>query len=467
MHSYPRRRSAIVFASTLVAYGLPVALAQAKRPDINEFAADWFLAGTAIPTYKSLLLSPGTPYRAGYMWRLNPFASAYFDLYMTVTAIKPEKNNVKNDGFAFWYVAENASQALQNLTQDHAHNQPEINANTWEKEFEKEEMTLMGYRPKFKGLGVFFTTGTEPSISFIVADGTKAFKLGSDIPAQDANKVDWTKGGPVKLKLKVTPDKIVADIEGQEPKVFQAPPITANGFIGLSSFVGIPEPNEPKAKSCVIEIKEFELHNKDPNSKDRSGDTSMLPEAKARKADEIAEDVLHESSRFKDHRAESDAIKDLTNTVFKLVVETQPMRMQMTRAIESLGKRLATLENTFAELKAELDKKTGHNLGAEFEAIKGELVSLSSVASQSTQERHKKLETLHSDIAEVHKTAHSPDMIDRHLDKLTQSNTKVLDKLASEHRMMFGLSIAAIAFIMIAGLSLYNKFRCWEKKHIL
>lgn len=465
MHSHERRRSAIVFASTLLAYGLPVALAQAKRPDINEFAADWFLAGTAIPTYKSLLLSPGTPYRAGYMWRLHPFNSAYFDLYMTIAATKPEKS-VKNDGFAFWYVAENASQALLNLTQQYVHNQGEIVGKTWEKQFETEEMTLMGYRPKFKGFGVFFTSGTEPSISFVMADGTKTFKLGSDIPAKDAYKVDWTKG-PVKLKMRVEPSKIVADIEGQEPRVFEAPPITANGFIGLTSFIAAPEAHEPNYKSCIVEVKEFELHNKDPNSKDRSGDTSVLPEGKARKAEDIAEDVLHESSRFKDHRAESDAIKDLTNTVFKLVVETQPMRMQMTRAIESLGKRIATMEQSFAELKAELDKKTGHNLGKEFEAIKSELVSLSSVASQSTQERHKKLETLHSDIAEVHKTAHSPDQIDRHLDKLTQSNSKVLDKLASEHRMMFGVSIAAIAFIIIAGLSLYNKFRCWEKKHIL
>merc|ERR1712151_395785 len=128
-------------------------------------------------------------------------------------------------------------------------------------------------------------------------------------------------------------------------------------------------------------------------------------------------------------------IKELTNMVFKLVVETQPMRQQMSRAIESLGKRIEVMESNFADLKAELDKKTGHKLGA--------------------------------DIADVHKSAHSPDNIDKHLDKLTQSNTKVLDQLTNEHQKMFGVSIAAIAFIIIAGLSLYNKFRCWEKKHVL
>merc|ERR1711974_479356 len=100
--------------------------------------------------------------------------------------------------------------------------------------------------------------------------------------------------------------------------------------------------------------------------------------------------------------------------------------------------------------KNELDKKTGHKLGAEFDAIKKELTSLSSVASKETEERHARLESLHTDNT------------DNHLDKLTQSNNKVLDQLTNEHQKMFGVSIAAIAFIIIAGLSLYNKFRCWE-----
>merc|ERR1712151_245137 len=100
-------------------------------------------------------------------------------------------------------------------------------------------------------------------------------------------------------------------------------------------------------------------------------------------------------------------------------------------------------------------------------AIKQELTTLSTVATKETQERHSRLESLHQDIADVHKSAHSPENIDKHLDKLSQSNDKVLDQLANEHQTMFGLSLAAIAFIVIAGLSLYNKFRCWEKKHVL
>ncbi|CAE8607735.1 unnamed protein product, partial [Polarella glacialis] len=135
--------------------------------------------------------------------------------------------------------------------------------------------------------------------------------------------------------------------------------------------------------------------------------------------------------------------------------------------LESLGKRVAAVEKSFGELKDEIDKKTGHHLGAEFDAIKKELTEISNVATQENKVRHQKLENLHSDISHVHKSAGNSENIDKHLDSLSQSNTKVLDQLSSATQRMFGVSIAAIAFVIIAGLSLYNKFRCWEKKHVL
>jgi len=153
--------------------------------------------------------------------------------------------------------------------------------------------------------------------------------------------------------------------------------------------------------------------------------------------------------------------------VFKLIVETQPQRVQLHNAISSLGKRITSMEETFEHLKQEIDKKTGHHLGKEFDAIKKELASLSTVAAKENKERHKRLEALHEDIADVHKTANSSDSIDHHLNKLTESNQRTLESLTTEHQKMFGVSIGAIAFVIIAGLSLYNKFRCWEKKHVL
>merc|ERR1719152_1042557 len=114
---------------------------------------------------------------------------------------------------------------------------------------------------------------------------------------------------------------------------------------------------------------------------------------------------------------------------------------------------MTQMEQAFKQLKEELDKKSGHKLDAEFDAM--------------TKERSKKLETLHEDIAKVHKatTDSSGEGIANHIKTLEESNQRTLNNLDDEHRRMFGVSIFAIAFIIIAGLSLYNKFRCWEKKH--
>merc|ERR1711920_361369 len=125
------------------------------------------------------------------------------------------------------------------------------------------------------------------------------------------------------------------------------------------------------------------------------------------------------------------------------------------------------MENDFKQLQDELDRKTGHKLNDEFATIKDELSSLSTITSKNSHDRQKRLDKVHGDIADVHRVAHSADGIDKHLDKLMQSNNQVIDKLNGEHHTMFGVSIAALAFIIVAGLSLYNKFRCWEKKHSL
>merc|ERR1712110_50582 len=103
----------------------------------------------------------------------------------------------------------------------------------------------------------------------------------------------------------------------------------------------------------------------------------------------------------------------------------------------------------------------------EFEAIKAELTSLTDTASKHTKESRSRLEKLHEDIEVVQMSARNPDNMDKHLDALSQTHTKVLDQLENDHQRTFGVSLAVLGFIVIAGLSLYNKFRCWEKKHVL
>jgi hypothetical protein len=436
---------------------------------LAALGADWFLAGTVIPSGKTLVLSPGVPNRLGYIWSRYPLLTNDFEVQLKFTAKPPAERSVKDDGFAVWYVQENASEAMMNISDTHLHNQEELIANTWGTAFTSEGMDLLGYRSKFNGVGVFFANGGEhkdkATFGALSNDGQTTHSLSQTIPTSDAVPYDYRSGKEVVVKMRFRPLGIKIEIEGGPSQEIKAD-VRAGGYIGLSVFGGTKGKVEASERSDFIEVLGLTVNNYDQAAKGEDL-PKEAPAVEPTKAPEQKADMIKEASSFKDHRAESEAIKELTNMVFKLIVESQPMRSQMMRAIETLGKRITVMEQSFEGLKGEIDKRTGHKLGEEFDAIKKELTSLSQVASTESQESKQRLESLHQDISHVHKSANSQDNIDHHLNKLKDANQRTMENLTNEHQKMFGFSIAAIAFIVIAGLALYSKFSSWEKKHIL
>jgi len=425
--------------------------------DVTSLAEKWWLGGTAIPSKNNIVLNPGVPGRVGLLWSPHQVLTNNFAVSLRLLIKGPEKRTVQEDGVAFWYVSENASAAMRNVTTEYIQNQDSIVANTWPLALLDAGFDRFGYRSKFDGLGVAVLN--DNGAGKVVAshnDGTKveAFGVTPEALAFDRSK-------EVNIHIRVQPTEAVVTVDGKTITLKGA--FKVGGYIGMTVGTGKKGTLDAAERSDVIELKEFKVDNHDQSVKGEALPEVIHKEGPAKPA----ENALAESSSFKDHRAESDAIKDLTNMVFKLIVETQPIRQQLQTAITSITQRMDAMEATFDHLKQAIDQKTGHHLGQEFESIKKELATLSSVASQETHERHKRLENLHSDITEVHKNAHSKDSIDHHLNKLTETNARTLDNLTNDHQKMFGISIAAIAFVIIAGLSLYNKFRCWEKKHIL
>mmetsp|Transcript_2015 Transcript_2015/g.4389 ORF Transcript_2015/g.4389 Transcript_2015/m.4389 type:complete len:481 (-) Transcript_2015:132-1574(-) len=436
----------------------------ANPPDINALVADWWMGGTTIPSTKATVLSSGVRNRVGSLWSMYPLLTNSFEATFKIKATKPATRGSKNGGFAFWLAYENATQAQLDVMKNSVQKQEDIIADAWPGKLKDAGFDLLGYRSKYNGLGLFFLDDDAPSVSVVPNDGSKTFQIGAGLPTYDATKVDWTSGNEVTVKLKVGPESAEVEFVGFG-SVSVKSSFKSMGYLGFTSFGGETIPEVKAEQAPIVELLGLEVINLDTASAGEEVHTTPAPTVAAKPEDKV--DVFAEASSFKDHRAESDAIKELTNLVFKLVVETQPVRQQMAKSLETLSKRVSVMEDDFKELKDVLDKKTGHKLGEEFENIKKELASLSTAATQETKKRRSSLDSLHADIADMHKSAHSPDTIDKHLDKLTQSNLKVLDQLNNEHQTMFGVSLGAIAFIIIAGLSLYNKFRCWEKKHVL
>lgn len=439
-----------------------------EKINTNQIADQWFMAGTIIPSSKNgLVLNPGVPGRVGMLWSPHPLLTADFQVELHLDVKAPEKRTVTEEGFAFWYVYENAAEVHKNVTTEYVRNQDAIIANTWDMALKMAGLDLFGYRSKFDGLGVLFGSdkATLPTVSVAINDGLTPQTHAGLFAATEENQ-RFERKDDFWVKIRVTPTEATIEVVGKGIQKIKGS-FKAGGYIGITSVGGQKGTMEHIEKSDVVVLREMKVTNMDKNADgEKMPTTTVAPVAAATKVEE-KEDLLGKTSSHKDHRAESDAIKDLTNMVFKLVAETQPIRAQLNTAINSLGTRMTAMEKTFELLKQEIDKKTGHHLSAEFDAIKKELATLSTVATKETKERHQRLDTLHTHITDVHKTAQSSDFIDTHLNKLTQSNQRTLDSLSNEHQRNFGVSIAAIAFVVIAGLSLYNKFRCWEKKHIL
>jgi hypothetical protein len=403
----------------------------------------------------------------GYIWSKYPLLTNDFEIEVEFSITGPEQRSVKGEGFAIWYVQDNVSESMQAITKNHMHSQDEILANTFGTAFTAEKYDLFGYRSHFNGIGVFFTDGGQhkdaPTVGGFANDGS--IDGSASVPTPNAIQYNFRKGDKVTAKIRVQPKSFKVEIGGLSQEI-QAD-IKTGGYIGISTYSGAKGKIEVSEKCDFVEFWKFNLNNHHDSGEKGEDLPSKTPAPETTQAPADKEDLMHEMSSRKDHRAESEAIKELTNMVFKLVVESQPLRAQMAKAIESLNKRVTTMEKTFETLKEEVDKRTGHKLGAEFDAIKKELTTLSRAASRETEERHKRLDSLHEDIPTVHKTAVNQENIDSHLNKLTESNKRTLDSLIGEKQKMFGVSIAALAFILIAGFSLYQKFRCWEKKHVL
>jgi hypothetical protein len=118
-------------------------------------------------------------------------------------------------------------------------------------------------------------------------------------------------------------------------------------------------------------------------------------------------------------------------------------------------------------VRQEINTRTGHDLDSEFQTIKDDLMHLSKTASAETAKRRDKMRELHKDLDGIQSQKHTGQSMERHLDDLTKTNKKVMDKLSSSHNWNFFMSAAAIVLIAGGGFLLYSRFRNWEKKHIL
>ena len=106
-----------------------------------------------MPSHRSLILTPGVADRVGSIFSRLPLKTNDFSAEFTFSA-KPGVAGFEQDGFAFWYTEENASEITREASMKHAHNQDELIAGTWYTPYVKQMgLGTFGYKTQYKGIG--------------------------------------------------------------------------------------------------------------------------------------------------------------------------------------------------------------------------------------------------------------------------------------------------------------------------
>jgi hypothetical protein len=448
------------------------------------FLSRWWNAGASIPLENHIVLTPSVPDRFGAQWHKYPLLTNDFEVTFTVV-VKPVAGGVQppNDqGFAFWYVYENVTQAMgEDLTRKASEVTTHLAANGW---------GLFGYRNQFKGLGVIFSnnkkgasegvTEFKPSISIIVNDGTRKVELPGDIPSPFGSYWNY-RNGNLHIKLRVQKSGILLEgkqdtnkdwIKLGEIKADKLPmSITSGGYIGFTGMIGADKVGSPKTKfgqHDTVLIDNVVLRNMDVSQKGEE----VLENAQAASASIKHSEFLHDHSDKGVERAEGHAIKKLSQMIFKFISETEPQKKAMMSAISTLSAKLVVMERSVKKLKEEIVALSGHDMDADYEKMKQELAALSSKAISDAATKNKQFQSLKSEIEtsidskSTAKRASTAQVI-KAFHEVDQKARELKTQVASRGSYLMYVALFCLVLVVAAGLALQAKLKRWEKKHLL
>lgn len=427
---------------------------------LGAMARDWSLGGVAVPSNSGIVLSPAVSFRTGLIWSYKPLPTSNFEVNLKLVVRGPTPRQISDDGFVFWYVQENVSGTLEDLKKEYIHNQESIITNTWHQGMNKEGFNVFGHKDASTGLRVLFKDQliggqSQPSVSAQSTTGSSSTTHG-----QSAFAFDFRTGHDIEVKIRVQPKEATVSIVGANtltiPGMFNP-----DGHIGLTCFSGR-LPRRAEVPDFVL-VKQLEVRSFDGTEIETK---TSAPSVETVRGNED-KNLLDMTSSFKNHRDESSVLMELTTQVFKIITEEQPLRGQMVHALEMLSSRVDEVEKAFESLKSQIGKTVGRNLDAEWEEMKNDLTTLSRETSQEFETRHVKFANLEDDLDKVHENATSRESFDHHLNTLADTNQRVLNSVSNEQNKVAWIGVIVVLFTMVAGCSLYYKFRCWEKKHIL
>jgi hypothetical protein len=404
---------------------------------LATFTSRWANFGTSVPLKSHIILTPSVPDRWGAQFHKFPLLTDRFEVNFSLN-LKKLSTTPPSQSFAFWYVKENVTAAVPESL---AFAGSDVSSLLTQSGF-----TFAGYRGRFEGVAVVFTSAPQPSIALLTNDGSKDFRL-SDLSQTELKKFDFRKNPRVEVKIVFDLSRVVlsvrdgaqgrwTEITAVQTKVF------SGGFIGLTGIVETGETN-----ADVVMIDGFKVENLD--LKQKGEEEIIAPTSDNGAAEEEEGNLLADYGEVAEHKA----IKILTRNIYRLISETEEPRRATASAVKALNARLDGIDKVIDELKTELNALAGGDLDKQFSKMKDELLQISKQTASSKEVKRK--------IEVGGKPGGKP------RGSAVLKTAKLKEKLAGNGSFLVVLLGVALFGIVAVGVMMRFKVGKWEKKHIL
>lgn len=448
----------------------------------EELLTDWSLSGASLVERERLLVHPGVPERAGFVWSKAPLLTNDFEatLHFRVVGPKGMEKTVADQSFAIWYVYDNVTAGYDEAAM--------LKAPSWKAGLEEFGMTLSGAKAKFNGVGVILSMSDsqsgapKSSVSGIWNDGNSKFSYGAggNVPASNAKVVDFRNTmNAARFKLRVTPTSIEGHLKLSQSLSWNecfkidrtSNPVAAGGYLGFSAWSGSKTwaPGAETAKfSDLVSISQLEVYNFDSTvvGEDIGKDVS-------RDIQEAYREMLTDDNRhFVDQKSQGDHLTRLTRMLIQHVDTSKPADELMFQELYRLKQRVGKLDEDCKTLTKELQvlvdpKGTKHGSEAGgHKNIKDSIIGLRRLLVTDGESHTQKLEMVQKKMTEVkqkHIDASKPEIfadVVGHGEKL-QATVK-----SSSSQTTWMLLAIVFAIVLIGGL-MWNRMTYYERKHFL
>lgn len=423
---------------------------------------EWMLSGASISIRDRVLLNPGVPERHGFFFNKAPLLTNDYEVSFTFRVVGDKEAPEKSDqSFGFFYVYEN-------VTQGHDESKI-IKAKDWKEGMKDVGLTFSGFKSKFDGYGVVFSTmdaqkKPKPSISGVLNDGTQSIEMFKGVPTSDAKPVDFRNTlNAAQMKIRATPTTVEGWLK-LSPSLswidcFKLTgTFKSGGYLGFTSWSG----EEAGPKTDMVSIVEMNTYNHDTTSLGED-----IKDVSKEIQDAYREMLTDKNRHFKDQKSQKEHLERLTEMLSNHMIAVKPQEDQMFKKLTGLQDRMHRLEENCKTLRQEIRVVLGNSSSGSMTAMKSELVGLRHVFMKDSAAHSQKIDTVQQTVFDVKKKKEDKKVSPQSL-AIIAEKTESLQKTveASSSQVSWMMIILIIAVVGIGAL-MYNRMRYYEKKHFI